>query len=286
MLLDCGDGVRLQCFHSSPEHGSGTPVVLLHGWEGSAESLYVLSLAQQLFERGFDIVRLNLRDHGATHHLNRELFHSCRLPEVVGAMHSLQRLFPGKFMYLVGFSLGGNFLLRVASEGGDSGLHIGKVIAVSPVLDPGETLIALEQGFPGYQLYFVRKWMRSLLKKQAAWPADYDFGRFGRFTNLRRMTGELIRHFTEFPSLDDYLNGYSITGGKLAGLEVPASIITALDDPIIPAHSLEGLAHPPNLRLIVTRYGGHCGFLEHLVGPSWVERRIVAELEEAELLRT
>ncbi len=128
--------------------------------------------------------------------------------------------------------------------------------------------------------------MRSLLKKQAAWPADYDFGRFGQFTNLRRMTGELIRHFTEFPSLDDYLNGYSITGGKLAGLEVPASIITALDDPIIPAHSLEGLAHPPNLRLIVTRYGGHCGFLEHLVGPSWVERRIVAELEEAELLRT
>ncbi len=284
MLLDCGDGVRLQCFHSSPAQGSGTPAVLLHGWEGSAESLYVLSLAQQLFDRGFDVVRLNLRDHGATHHLNRELFHSCRLPEVIGAMRSLQAWFPGQRMYLVGFSLGGNFLLRVASEAAEAGLTIGKVIAVSPVLDPGETLIALEQGFPGYQLYFVRKWMRSLLKKQAAWPGDYDFGRFGRFTNLRRMTGELIRHFTEFPSLDDYLNGYSITGDKLAGLQVPASIITALDDPIIPAHSLDQLAHPPNLKLIVTRYGGHCGFLEHLVGPSWVERRIVAELEEAQTL--
>ena len=295
MLLDCGDGVRLQCFHSHPAaapahpHRSGSPVVLLHGWEGSAESLYVLSLAQQLYERGFDVIRLNLRDHGATHHLNRELFHSCRLPEVIGAMRSLQGLFPGRSMYLVGFSLGGNFVLRVATEattGGAPGLSIGKVIAVSPVLDPGETLIALEQGFPGYQLYFVRKWMRSLLKKQAAWPGDYDFGRFGRFTDLRRMTGELIRHFTEFPSLDDYLNGYSITGGKLEELEVPASIITSLDDPIIPAHSLEQLGHPPNLRLIVTRYGGHCGFLEHLVGPSWVERRIVAELEEAEALRS
>jgi predicted alpha/beta-fold hydrolase len=282
MLLDCGEGVRLQCFRSTPPACSGIPAVLLHGWEGSADSLYVLSLAQQLYDRGFDVMRLNLRDHGGTHHLNRDLFHSCRLPEVIGAMRSLQALFPGKRMYLVGFSLGGNFLLRVATDtAGDPALHIGKVIAVSPVLDPGATLIALERGIPGYQLYFIRKWMSSLLKKQAAWPSHYDFGTFDKFTNLRRMTGDLIRHFTEFPTLDDYLNGYSITGGRLDGLEVPATIITSLDDPIIPAHSIESLAHPPSLQLTVTRYGGHCGFLQRLVGPTWVERRIVFELEQA-----
>ena len=279
VLLDCGDGVRLQCFISAPEGGTGNPAVVLHGWEGSADSLYVLSLSQQLFDLGYDVIRLNLRDHGATHHLNRELFHSCRLPEVVGAMRRLQALYPGKAMSLVGFSLGGNFLLRVAAQAAEVGLNVAKVVAVSPVLDPGETLIALEQGFPGYQLYFVRKWMRSLLKKQAAWPADYDFRLFGRFTDLRRMTAELIRHFTEFPSLDDYLNGYSITGDLLQQLDVPASIITSVDDPIIPAHSLERLAHPSCLNLIVTQYGGHCGFLEQMVGPSWVERRIIAELQ-------
>jgi predicted alpha/beta-fold hydrolase len=278
-LLDCGDGVRLQCFHSSPEHSTGRVAVLLHGWEGSAESLYVLSLAQQLFEPGFEVVRLNLRDHGDTHHLNRELFHSCRLPEVVGAIGNIQRRFRGKSLNLVGFSLGGNFMLRVAAQAGEANLDIAKVIAVSPELDPGATLIALEQGMPGYQLYFVRKWMRSLLKKQAVWPGDYDFREIGRVANLRRMTAELIRRFTEFPSLDDYLNGYSITDGRLARLEVPATIITALDDPIIPAHSLERLARPACLKLTVTRFGGHCGFLEHLAGPSWVERRIVAELD-------
>jgi predicted alpha/beta-fold hydrolase len=278
-LLDCGDGVRLQCFHSSPPNSTGRVVVLLHGWEGSASSLYVLSLAEMLFERGFEVVRLNLRDHGDTHHLNRELFHSCRLPEVVGAIGNLQRLFRGVQLNLVGFSLGGNFVLRVAAQAGEANLDIAKAIAVSPVLDPGATLIALEQGMPGYQLYFVRKWMRSLLKKQAVWPADYDFHEIGRLANLRRMTAELIRRFTEFPSLDDYLNGYSITEGRLARLEVPATIITALDDPIIPAHSLERLARPSSLQLTVTRFGGHCGFLERLVGPSWVERRIVAELD-------
>ena len=89
LLLDCGAGVRLQCFVSSPAHGGGPPVVLLHGWEGSAESLYVLSLAQRLFAQRFQVLRLNLRDHGDTHHLNRELFHSCRLPEVIGAVRAL-----------------------------------------------------------------------------------------------------------------------------------------------------------------------------------------------------
>jgi predicted alpha/beta-fold hydrolase len=279
LLLDCGEGVRLQCFHSSPAASTGRPVVLLHGWEGSSQSLYVLSLAQQLFERGFEVVRLNLRDHGDTHHLNRELFHSCRLPEVVGAVRNIQRMFRGEPLNLVGFSLGGNFVLRVAAQAGLANLNIGKVIAVSPVLDPETTLVALEEGMPAYQWYFVRKWMRSLLKKQAVWPGDYDFQEIGSMASLRRMTAELVRRCTDFPSLEDYLNGYSITEGRLARLEVPASIITALDDPIIPSHSLERLARPSCLQLTVTRFGGHCGFLERIVGPSWVERRIVAELD-------
>jgi predicted alpha/beta-fold hydrolase len=93
LLLDCGGGVVLQAFHASPAKRGREPgrhlAVFLHGWEGSADSTYVLSSAQTLFEQGYEVVRLNLRDHGATHHLNRDLFHSCRLPEVVGAVRSL-----------------------------------------------------------------------------------------------------------------------------------------------------------------------------------------------------
>jgi uncharacterized protein len=280
LVLDCGEGVRLQAFVSRPPNFNGRPVVVLHGWEGSAESLYILSLSQQLFDRGFEVVRLNLRDHGETHHLNRDLFHSCRLSDVVGALQALQELHPGTPWRLAGFSLGGNFMLRAAAQAHEAGLNIAKVVAVSPVLDPGETLLALEQSFPGYQLYFVRKWMRSLVKKQSLWPDVYDFKDIGRMANLRRMTAELVRSFTEFPSLDDYLNGYSITDGRLAQLSVPARIITSLDDPIIPAHSLQRLARAGSLQLTVTRHGGHCGFLERLAGPTWVERRIVAEFEE------
>ena len=278
LLLDCGDGVRLQCFRSSPPNEARAPVVVLHGWEGSAQSLYVLSLAQQLFARGFDVLRLNLLDHGDTHHLNRELFHSCRLSDVIGALRAIQQLFPGKQLQLAGFSLGGNFMLRAAAAAAPAGLRIGCVIAVSPVLDPRQTLQALESSFWGYQAYFVRKWMRSLLKKQSVWPGHYDFADVGRMADLRRMTAELVRRFTEFPSLDAYLEGYAIIGGRIDALSVPARIITARDDPIIPVASLRELRTPPCLEVTVTRRGGHCGFLERLTGPTWVERCIVEDL--------
>lgn len=277
LLLECGDGVRLQCFRSSPPGGARVPVVVLHGWEGSAQSLYVLSLAQQLFARGFDVLRLNLLDHGDTHHLNRELFHSCRLSDVIGALRAIQQLFPRQPLQLAGFSLGGNFLLRAAAAA-PAGLRIGCVIAVSPVLDPKQTLHALESSFWGYQAYFVRKWMRSLLKKQAVWPGHYDFAQVGRMADLRRMTAELVRRFTEYPSLDAYLEGYAIIGGRIDALAVPARIITARDDPIIPVDSLRELRVPSCLEVTVTRHGGHCGFLDRLTGPTWVERCIVNHL--------
>jgi hypothetical protein len=277
LLLECGAGVRLQCFVSSPPRGTGEPVLVLHGWEGSAESIYVLSLAQLLFERGFEVLRLNLRDHGETHHLNRELFHSCRLPEVIGAVQALQAHFPGRPLSGVGFSLGGNFLLRVAARARESSLDLARIIAISPVLEPTETLSALETAMPGYQGFFVRKWRRSLRKKQAAWPGSYDFAEVGG--GLREMTAELVRRHSEFATLEDYLNGYSITGGRLASLAVPAHILTSLDDPMIPAGGLARLAQPAALTVTVTRYGGHCGFIESLAGLTWAERLVLARLD-------
>src|SRR5277367_480202 len=87
-LLDCGAGVRLLALHTQakPVASPRPTAMLLHGWEGGAEALYVQSAGAELLRRGFDVVRLNLRDHGGTQALNRELFHSCRLPEVAGAV--------------------------------------------------------------------------------------------------------------------------------------------------------------------------------------------------------
>jgi len=273
-LIDCGEGTVLQGFHARTGDGRGTLAVLLHGWEGSARSLYVLSLAQTLFERGHELLRLNLRDHGETHHLNRELFHSCRLAELVGALRTIQAEEGGRPLQLVGFSLGGNFMLRAAAAARDAGLAVAHTVAVSPVLDPKATLDALERGSPIYRRYFVLKWSRSLARKQAAWPGEYDFEALLRQGGLRHMTAELVRAHTHFPTLEEYFEGYAITGARLAGLDVPTTIIAALDDPIIPPNDLCRLAAPDSLRIVLTPHGGHCGFFEQPNAPSWADRRV------------
>jgi len=284
LLLDCGDGVRLQALFSPAPDGQEQRralVVLLHGWEGSAQSLYVLSLGQTLYENGFDVVRLNLRDHGDTHHLNRDLFHSCRLPEVVGAIRRLQFLFPSYRLMLAGFSLGGNFMLRVAAEAPNARINVAHAIGVSPVLDPANCLDAMERGWSLYHDYFVRKWLRSLKRKQRVWPGHFEFDEFIASRNLREMTRELVLRHAGYDDVEDYFRGYAITESRLADLVVPSTLITALDDPIIPASDLSRLARPPALRVIVTETGGHCGFFDSLTGPGWADRLILRELQQS-----
>ncbi|MEN9705719.1 MAG: hypothetical protein RLZZ393_1598 [Pseudomonadota bacterium] len=281
LLLECGDGVRLQAFHSAPPRPDGRLVVLLHGWEGSADAAYILSMGQDLFADGAEVVRLNLRDHGDTQHLNRGLFHSCLLPEVAGAVAEVVRRFPGRQLWLVGFSLGGNFMLRVASLPAARGFGLQGVVAVSPVLDPARALDALEEGSPVYRRYFVWKWSRSLRRKQALWPGAHDFGDLLQGAGLRRMTAELVVRNTEYQRVEDYLQGYSITGARLETLAAPAVILAAQDDPIIPAEDLARLAHGPRLRVHVTPHGGHTGFLERLGRPSWANHFVLAVLSRA-----
>jgi predicted alpha/beta-fold hydrolase len=282
-VLDCGEGVRLLAKRATQERLGRAPAtriaVLLHGWEGSADSLYVLALGQQLLDRGFDVVRLNLRDHGDSHHLNEEIFHSCRIAEVVGAVQRLQALDPAKGLNLVGFSLGANFCLRVAARAAAAGLRLEHVVAICPVLDPEHTLHRLERGWALYRKYFIWKWRRSLRKKQAAWPGVYDLSAALELDTLTEMTEHLVCRYGGYPSLTEYLHGYAIVGDALATLAAPTRIIAAADDPIIPAVDLARLARPATLEITCTALGGHCGYFEGGPGSTWLEREVIATLE-------
>jgi uncharacterized protein len=277
-ILDCGDGVRLLAFHAVPPYRRRRDVprmaILLHGWEGSANSPDVVSLAQHLFERGFEVIRLNLRDHGETEHLNLGLFHSCRLADVVGAVRYLQLKHPHHELSFVGFSLGGNFGLRVGAYARSEGLDLARVVAVCPVVDPTHALSRLDSGSLVYRRYFIRKWRRSLLRKNAAWPHRYDFREMLRMSSLTQMTDHFVRSYTEYPSLNHYLKGYTLGGNTLRGLDVNAWLIAATDDPILPVEDVDRLPPLRNLTITRTRFGGHCGYYDGRPGPSWLERSI------------
>ena len=279
LILDCGDGVRLLAQHTPAiQPNPAGAVVMLHGWEGDANAMYMRSLGRRLLASGFAILRLNLRDHGGTQALNPGLFHSCLLPEIVGAVRRAQQLFGALPLHLAGFSLGGNFLLRVAADAPQAGLDIASVVAISPVLEPRATLEAIESGPGIYRRYFVRKWSSSLRGKQRAWPQLYRFDDLERYESLRQMTADLVDRHTGFETLEQYLDGYAITGQRLARLAVPATIIMAADDPIVPVADLNRLAASSTLRAMVTAHGGHCGFLTGVLGDTWAENAVVAHL--------
>lgn len=279
--LDCGEGVRLLGTLTTQTSVGRAPakdlVVLIHGWEGNADSLYVLSLGSYLFAQGCDVFRLNLRDHGPSHHLNEGVFHSCLLDEVIGAVADIQRRFAPQRLSLAGFSLGGNFALRVAAEGPRRGLLLQHAIGICPVLRPSSTVAVLDRSFI-YRQYFLYAWKRSLKRKQALFPKRYRFEHVLAQNTIARMTELMLEHYSEFPSLHHYLEGYALTGDRLAQLQVPSHLLIALDDPIVPAHDLALIAHSPLLEVIRSPIGGHCGFMDSWWSESWADRQVARVL--------
>lgn len=284
-ILTCNDGVRLQGELALHPRGNGALVTLIHGWEGCADSLYLLSLGQRLFQSGYSVFRLNLRDHGPTHHLNRELFNSTRIREVVDAVARIQQHWPHSQYFLGGFSLGGNFALRVAAHAPQAGINLAQVVAVCPVVNPVRTMNQLEQGWWVYHHYFRRKWRRSLRRKLRHFP-ELGYGEdLLQLSTLRAMNQYFVPRYTDFPDTHSYLMGYALVGSTLAKLEVPCHIITSRDDPMIAAGDFAELAATPALTLEVTDYGGHRGFIENLQLQSWVDRRIQYLFDQARVSR-
>lgn len=275
MILDGGQDIRLQGYHNqSANQKSHQLVILIHGWEGSHESTYMKSMAATLLDAGFDVFRLNLRDHGGTHHLNQDVFNSTMIDEVMASIENLQTQLSYARYSLVGFSLGGNFCLRVAANAHQTAINLEQVIAFCPVIhaEQSNTVLNQRRNFV-YSKYFVRKWRSSLRKKLEHWP-EYEFGeQLNQFTNLNQMNEALIPKYTQFQELSAYFDAYAIDGNKLASTICPCYLHFAKDDMIIPVEGATLLADNPDLHVTVTEHGGHCGYLMNWRGDSWQDVR-------------
>lgn len=279
-ILDGGDNVRL-LGHYSPQAGDSKGLaVLFHGWEGSSRSNYVVAAGGMLYNHGFDVFRLNFRDHGESHHMNPGLFHSCRLAEVVHALQDVQRRTGAQNWALSGYSLGGNFALRVAMAAPEAGLSLRQVIAVCPVISPSNTLRAMEQGPRGYESYFIRKWAKSIRVKQTLFPDTCEYEEWHKLGNLRERTGYLATRHYEFESLDQYFDGYSVAGDRLKAIGIPTTILTSADDMVVPVSDFMDLPENDHIELLITRYGGHCAFLKNWKMESLADDVIVERVLE------
>jgi predicted alpha/beta-fold hydrolase len=276
VILDAGDGVRLLGYHSCqtvrPPEGM---IILIHGWEGSSDSTYVLSTGRFFFRKGFDVFRLNLRDHGRSHHLNRGLFHGALTEETAHAVSAISGFLPDRPCHLIGFSLGGNFALRIALRQSHSPIpNLSRVFAVSPALDPHRSTLAIDRSLSIYRLYFLNKWKRSLRRKQLHFPDLYHFDDILHHRTCMGLTEAIMPWYSEYESYRDYFSRYTLTGDRLSDLRTPVTILTAEDDPFVPAEDFRRLLANRHLDLRIQRYGGHCGFLAPFPFGCWYERQI------------
>ncbi len=270
MILDCEDGVRLKGSFSRHLDEKAL-IILLHGWEGSEDSTYVVSCGRHLYDQGASVFRLNYRDHGDTHALNEGVFYSTLFNEVFDAVKQAASLAPDKPVYIAGFSLGGNFSLRIARSLRDLSIkNLQHIFAISPVIDPWAAAPLVDKNLL-YRHYFLKKWTASLKKKQALFPHLYDFREVLSEKKVLSITEKLIPKYSDYPNMESYFNAYRVDPHDLMSCPVPISMITAEDDGMIPAADIMGLKINDNARRIIHKHGGHNGFFQSLKGPTWYD---------------
>ena len=259
-------------------------VILLHGWEGSSHSTYMVTCGDYLYRNGFSVFRLNLRDHGNSHQLNKGLFYATLLDEVWDAVHQASNFNRGGPVYLVGFSLGGNFAIRIAARyAGHDTCKLNRVVSISPVMDPDKATDRIDSN-PLILSYFLKKWRRSLTLKQTLYPELYDFSDILKLKTLREMTARLLEKHTDYASTHEYFQAYSIQPELTRKITLPLSILTAADDPIIPIQEFQRFKPSAGTDVIMLERGGHNGFIEGLFQPAWYDRFLLKQFEADQLI--
>ena len=281
MTIKTPQGIRLQGYHS-PQNSADAPgmVILLHGWEGSADSTYIACTGKALYRRGYDIFRLNFRDHGSSHHLNQGIFYAVLLEEVFQAVQQICNMAEEKPVFMAGFSLGGNFALRIARRMGHEPIkNLAHIVAISPVLDPEKATVRIDRQ-PMIRWYFLKKWLQSLQIKQGLFPDVYDFSELYTLNTIMAVTEKMIEQYSDYDSASEYFKGYSILDDAIDDLSVPATIVTAADDPIIPVDDFYGLKLNQGTELIIHPHGGHNGFIDGFFLKSWYEQQLADWFDE------
>ncbi|MEO8077794.1 MAG: alpha/beta fold hydrolase [Acidobacteriota bacterium] len=278
-----GTRVLAHC-HWQPDPAAHPALIALHGLEGSSNAHYMRGLADKAFARGFNVIRLNQRNCGGTEALAEGLYHSGLTADAAHVMTEIAREGIDRVI-VAGYSLGGNLALKLAGDfGATPPAALRGVCAVSPVMELAECVRALERRQNAvYQWNFVRGLKARMVRKGVSHPGRFALERLPDVRSVRQFDELFTAPHFGFRGADDYYHRASAMR-VIDRIRVPALVITAQDDPFVPVASFRDprVTGNPNITLIVTRHGGHCGFVSNPGGASdgyWAEEQIVAFAE-------
>jgi predicted alpha/beta-fold hydrolase len=273
--LGSSPGTQVLCHcHWQPQavRAGRLTVLLLHGLEGSSASQYIVGNARKLWHAGANVIRMNMRNCGSTEALTSTLYHSGLSGDVSAVLRFFivrERL---QHSAMVGYSMGGNLVLKLAGELGRERLSAGDrvvaetlraVVGVSPALDLGPSADALHR--PVNRLYerrFLSALTRRFRRKVTLFPQVYDPRRVDGLRSLRDFDERITAFYSGFAGASDYY--YRAAAARvLDTIAVPTLVIHAQDDPfvLITPESRAAIAGNRNIELLEPEHGGHCAFL-------------------------
>jgi predicted alpha/beta-fold hydrolase len=257
--------VLCQChWQPLPQRPSRPTVLLVHGLEGSSRSQYVVGNANKLWRAGCNVIRMNMRNCGGTERLTPTLYHSGMSSDVDHVMRffiASQRL---ESFALVGYSMGGNLVLKLAGDlGANAPPELHSVVGVSPAVDLGASADCLHHWSNRlYERRFLRALLRRFRRKAMLFPHVFDPHRGDNIHSLRAFDDCITALYNGFASADDYYHR-AAAARVLAKITVPTLILHAEDDPfvrLLPATRADITANPA-ITFIEPAHGGHCAFL-------------------------
>jgi predicted alpha/beta-fold hydrolase len=267
--------------HWRTDRASAPALLALHGLEGSSQAHYMRGLADKAWAAGFNVVLLNQRNCGGTEHLGPGLYHSGLTGDAAHVLSELTERDGIERVVVAGYSLGGNLALKLAGDYGDAPpRQLRGVCAVSPVIELAQCVDALERRQNVvYQWNFVRGLKGRMRRKAACQPERYSVEPLSRIRTVRQFDEVYTAPHFGFRDAADYYHRASAMR-VIDRIRVPSLIITAEDDPFVPATPFRDARVSGNshLRVMVTRHGGHCGFIsEPLNGDDgyWAEGQIL-----------
>ena len=278
VLVDPVDGSRVLCHcHWLRSKQTGAveshrlTLLLLHGLEGSSNSGYILGLTELALRAGCNVIRMNMRNCGGTEAWTPTLYHSGRSADVTAVALHFQQKHALERVAMIGYSMGGNLVLRMAGVlGVDVPRWLTAVATVSPVTDLAESADALHQPSNRiYEQHFLRRLMRRYERKAELFPERYRVRDLPAIRSIRDFDEEIVAPHSGFSGADDYYHRAS-SARQADALSIPTLILHALDDPFIRMHHLtrETLLANPAVRLVESRHGGHCAFLAARTSPA------------------
>lgn len=287
VLVDAADGSCVVChchWQAEPVRSSRLTVILVHGLEGSSDSRYIRGIAERAFSAGMNVVRMNMRNCGGTDSLTPTLYHS-GLSSDVGAV---MEYFAGKYglerVALIGYSMGGNLVLKLAGEWGRRGPLVA-VATVCPAIDLAAGADALHEPLNrGYEWHFLRGLLRRFRRKAELFPHIYEPAEIGAVRSIREFDHKVVARYCGFASADDYY--FRAASARVVDrIEVPTLVLCAQDDPFIRLFDETRERLTANRHIVFTelRHGGHCAFLGSDAGDEihWAEAAVVRYVAEA-----